>query len=110
MPVFCFFFFLLTLANLGLPLSLNFVGEFLCLMGLFQYSWYFGLCSCLSVVLSAAYSLYLYNRVAFGAYSKYLVGGRDLNRREVYVFVVLLCLVYLFGVFPNVLVNCLTYY
>ena len=67
MLVFCLFFFLLTLANLGLPLSLNFVGEFLCLMGLFQYSWYFGLCSSLSVVLSAVYSLYLYNRVASGA-------------------------------------------
>ena len=70
------------------------------MIGLFQYSWYFGLCSCLSVVLSAAYSLYLYNRVAFGAYSKYQVVGWDLNRQEVYVFVVLLCLVYLLGISP----------
>lgn len=54
----------------------------------------------LGMVLSAGYSIYLYNRVCFGAPSKYFYFSRDLNRREFYALIPLVLLIFLMGIFP----------
>ena len=65
-------FFILCLGNCGAPLTLNFVGEFLSLYGIFERLPILGVLACSSIVLSAAYTIYMFNRIAFGgSYSKF---------------------------------------
>ena len=59
-----------------------------------------GVIASFGTVLSAAYSIYLYNRVCFGMPSKFLCYSRDLNRREFYTLFTLVTLIYLMGIFP----------
>ena len=54
------------LANASIPLSYNFIGEFISLIAAFEYSFIIGLLASLGMVLSAGYSIYLYNRICFG--------------------------------------------
>lgn len=66
MPVFSILFFILCLANAGTPLTLNFVGEFMSLYGAFERLQVLGPMAASSIVLSAAYTIYMFNRIAFG--------------------------------------------
>ena len=69
MPIFCTLFFILSLGNCGVPLTLNFLGEFLCLYGIFERLPIAGVLASSSIVLSAAYTIFMYNRIAFaGSY------------------------------------------
>lgn len=107
MPIFTLFFFLFTLANIGTPLTANFLGEFLCLTGAFQQNPILTFFGSLGIILSAAYSIWLYNRISFGAQSIYLKSIEDLNRREFFLLLPLLFLITLFGLFPNLILNSL---
>ena len=108
MPLFCLSFGILSFSNLGLPLTCNFVGEVLSMLGIYQTNGLVGLLASTSVVFSAGYSLYLYNRIAFGEVSKYLGdSGRDLSRREWYVLVPFLILVFVMGIYPQGILNML---
>ena len=100
MPLFGILMLTLILANASIPLSCNFVGEFFSLLAAFEYSFIVGGLASLGMVLSAGYSIYLYNRVCFGAPSKYLYFSRDLNRREFYALMPLVLLIFLMGIFP----------
>ena len=91
------------LANIGFPPSFNFAGEFVTLIGPFEYSYIVGVFASLGMVLSAAYSLYLSNRLCFAEPSKYLAFTRDLNRREFYSVSPLLLLTFLLGVCPTMI-------
>ena len=85
MPIYSIYFFIFTLANIGVPLSCNFVGEFLSLYGIFSTNFIIGLLGSTGMVLSACYALFLYNRVVFGASSPYIaksIENRDISRRE----------------------------
>ena len=105
MPLFGLLMLTLVLANASIPLSCNFVGEFLSLLAAFEYSFVSGILASLGMVLSAGYSIYLYNRVCFGAPSKYLSFSRDLNRREFYTLFPLVFLIFLMGVFPFAIID-----
>lgn len=100
MPLFGMLMLILVLANASIPLSCNFIGEFLSLLAAFEYSFIVGGLASLGVVLSAGYSIYLYNRVCFGVPSKFIYFSRDLNRREFYTLVPLILLIFLMGIFP----------
>jgi NADH-ubiquinone oxidoreductase chain 4 len=69
-PLFSIAFFIATLSNIGTPLTFNFVGEFICLIGSFNSSIFAGFIISTGIILSAAYSIYLYARVTGGATSK----------------------------------------
>ena len=105
MPLFGALMLSLVLANASIPLSCNFIGEFLSLLAAFEYSIIVGVLASLGMVLSAGYSIYLYNRVFFGAFSNYLHFSRDLNRREFYVLLPLILLIYLMGIFPFIVID-----
>jgi len=105
MPLFSVLFLLLVLANFGLPLSCGFIGEFLCLFAAFDYSVIVGVLALCGGVLSVVYSLFLYNRIVCGRSSFYLMGGRDLGRREMYILGTLVFLIYLLGIFPFFVLN-----
>jgi NADH-quinone oxidoreductase subunit M len=102
MPVYAAVMMLFTLANVGLPGTSGFVGEFLTLAGTYQVSTWTALGAATGVVLSAAYALWLYRRVLFGDLIKEsLKSITDLNAREVTVFAPLVVMTVLLGVYPS---------
>jgi NADH-ubiquinone oxidoreductase chain 4 len=102
MPLFSVLFFILCLSNAGTPLSLNFIGEFLSLYGTFEKLPLLGLLASSSIVLSAAYTIYMFNRIAFGGkYSKlFKVNLPDLNKREFFVLFILVLYTVVLGIYP----------
>jgi NADH-quinone oxidoreductase subunit M len=102
MPVYATVFMLFTLANVGLPGTSGFVGEFLTLTGTYQVSTWTALGAATGVILSACYALWLYRRVVFGDLIKgSLKTINDMNGREVACFAPLVVLTILLGVYPS---------
>ncbi|MBX3570155.1 MAG: NADH-quinone oxidoreductase subunit M [Rhizobiaceae bacterium] len=101
MPKYAVAFLIFTMANVGLPGTSGFVGEFLTLIGIFQVNTWVALFATTGVVLSAAYALWLYRRVMFGALTKEsLKGMLDLSPREKLIIYPLVVLTIFFGVYP----------
>ena len=101
MPVYAAVFMIFTLANVGLPGTSGFVGEFLTLLAAFKVNTWVAFLATTGVVLSAAYALWLYRRVIFGALEKKeLADILDLSGREKTVLIPLVILTILFGVWP----------
>jgi NADH-ubiquinone oxidoreductase chain 4 len=111
MPLFSTILFILCLGNCGVPLTLNFVGEFLSLYGAFEKSALFGALASSSIILSAAYTIYMFNRIAFaGSYSKFFVVNiSDLNKREFYILSILVLFTVGLGVYPTPVLDGLHY-
>ena len=111
MPLFSIIFFLLCLGNIGTPLTLNFVGEFLSLYGIFERLPVLGAVASSSIVFSAAYTIYMFNRIAFaGSYSKYFkVNIPDLNKRELFILLILVLFTVTFGIYPAPILDGLHY-
>ena len=105
MPVFTILFFVFTLCNTGIPLSLNFLGEQLSLIGIWQQNPIIASLGASGILFSACYSLFLYNRLSYGSYSPHLPVLKDINRREFYLLISLLIPTIIFGILPNVLLN-----
>jgi len=105
MPVFTILFFVFTLCNTGIPLSLNFLGEQLSLIGIWQQNPIIASLGASGILLSACYSLFLYNRLSYGSYSPHLPVMKDINRREYYLLISLLLPTMIFGIIPNILLN-----
>ncbi len=101
MPNYAVVFLIFTMANVGLPGTSGFVGEFLTLLGIFQVNTWIALFATSGVILSAAYGLWLYRRVVFGALDKErLKSILDLNKREKIIIYPLVALVIFYGVYP----------
>ncbi|WP_428562516.1 NADH-quinone oxidoreductase subunit M [Pseudolabrys sp.] len=102
MPVYAFVFMVFTMANVGLPGTSGFVGEFLTLIGTFKVNTAVGTLATLGVILSAGYALWLYRKVVFGVIEKpALAGIRDIGAREMIILLPLVVLTILFGVAPK---------
>ena len=102
MPAYAFVFMVFTLANVGLPGTSGFVGEFLVLLGTFRVSTLYCTLAATGMFLGVAYMLYLYRRVIFGTITRAdLRGMLDLSLREKAVFAPLLVLVLWMGLYPN---------
>jgi len=101
MPRYAVAFMVFTMANVGLPGTSGFVGEFLTLMGIFQVNTWFAIVATLGVIFSAAYALWLYRRVVFGVLEKEsLKAMLDLSGREKVILYPLIALTIFFGVYP----------
>ena len=106
MPLYAFVFLVFTMANVGLPGTSGFVGEFLTLLGTFKVSIPTATVATLGVILSAAYALWLYRKVVFGVFDKpSLAGIKDLTLREAVILLPLVFLTILFGVYPQPVLN-----
>lgn len=106
MPLYAVAFMVFTMANVGLPGTSGFVGEFLTLIGAFVYNPWVALVATTGVILSAAYALFLYRRVVFGALEKpALAGLKDLTPREIALLAPLAALVIWYGVQPGAILN-----
>jgi NADH-quinone oxidoreductase subunit M len=101
MPLFAFTFMVFTMANVGLPGTSGFIGEFLSLMGAFAANTWVAFFATLGVILSAAYALWLYRRVVFGKLEKpALMHLPDMTPRELATLLPLIVLTVFFGVYP----------
>jgi len=111
MPLFSVLFFILCLANCGTPLTLNFVGEFMSLYGAFERLPILGALAASSIVLSAAYTIYMFNRIAFGgSFSKFFEENiSDVNKREFFILFILVSFTVLFGIYPSFILDGLHY-
>ncbi|MFN5351824.1 MAG: NADH-quinone oxidoreductase subunit M [Alphaproteobacteria bacterium] len=108
MPNFALIFMIFTLGSIGLPTTSGFVGEFLVLIGVFTKSKLFAILASTGVVLGACYMLWLYKRVMFGELTKKeLRKAEDLNRNEFIVFIPLVFLTVLLGIYANIILDTL---
>jgi NADH-quinone oxidoreductase subunit M len=106
MPLYAVAFMVFTMANVGLPGTSGFVGEFLTLLGAFKANNTVAFIATTGVILSACYGLWLYRRVVFGALTKpNLKTILDLNPREVLILAPLVLLVVFFGFYPAPLID-----
>jgi NADH-quinone oxidoreductase subunit M len=106
MPLYAFCFMVFTLANVGLPGTSGFVGEFLTLIGAFRVNSWVAFFATTGVILSAAYALWLYRRVIFGQLEKpELKAIADIDRREIAILAPLVTLTILFGIYPAPLLD-----
>ena len=107
MPVFTILFFVFTIANTGIPLTLNFLGEQLSLIGIWERSPNIAVLGATGIVFSAIYSIYLYNRISYGVYSPHLSIMVDITRREFNLLIALLIPTIILGILPNVILDSL---
>lgn len=106
MPTFAAFMMLFVMANAGLPGTSGFVGEFLVIMSAFKASFWIAFLAATTLILGAAYTLWMYKRVMFGAVTKSAVETlSDLNLREAWILGILAAAVLFFGVYPDPLLD-----
>ena len=106
MPVYSVFFLIFTMANIALPGTSSFVGEFLLLSGIYKTNVVSCIVGAIGVILCGAYSLWLYNRIIFGNLKiAYVAKFEDLNLREFVILLPLLVLVIFMGIYPSFFSN-----
>ncbi len=106
MPAYALIFMLFTMANVGLPGTSGFIGEFLTLVGIFQVNTWVALVATSGVILSAAYALWLYRRVVMGDLIKEsLKSISDMSKRERAIFAPLVVMTILLGVYPSLVTD-----
>src|ERR1700748_881501 len=102
MPLYAACFLVFTLANVGLPGTSGFIGEFLTMLGGYLHNSWIAIFSATGVILSAAYALYLYRRIIFGALVKpSLQAIQDLTPREIALLAPLVVITIVLGVYPK---------
>ena len=106
MPLYAFVFMVFTLANVGLPGTSGFVGEFLSLIGTFRVNNWVATLATLGTILSAAYALWLYRKIIFGTLEKpALFNIRDIGWREIAIMTPLIVLTIVLGVYPKLVLD-----
>ena len=102
MPVFSLLFFILTMSNIAVPGTSNFIGEIVTLRGVMETSKSVAILSTIGMILGGAYGIYMFNRVVFGAVTPYIEEApRDVNRREFNVLAPLAVLSIILGIWPS---------
>jgi NADH-ubiquinone oxidoreductase chain 4 len=113
MPIFSILFFILCLGNCGAPLTLNFVGEFMSLYGVFEKLPLLGVLASSSIVFSAAYTIYMFNRLAFGGAFFLTLKNQyslvDLSLREFFMLFTLVIFTVVLGIYPAPILDGLHY-
>ena len=106
MPTYALVFMFFTMANVGLPGTSGFVGEFLTLVGIFQVNTWVAAVATSGVILSAAYALWLYRRVVLGDLIKEALKSiTDMDRREKVIFAPLIAMTLILGVYPSLVTD-----
>jgi len=106
MPFFSFFFFFSIIANLGMPGTSSFIGEFLLLLSLSFKSIFLLFVMSWTLFLTTIYCIWLFNRICFGYMSKkYVIIYKDLIRFESLILIIFTILILFFGLYPNCILN-----
>jgi NADH-ubiquinone oxidoreductase chain 4 len=113
MPIFSIMFFILCLGNCGVPLTLNFTGEFMSLYGIFERIPLAGIFASSSIIFSAAYTMYMFNRIAFGG--SFLLNIEhaqnipDVTKREFFSLLLLIIATIVLGIYTSPILDGLHY-
>jgi len=106
MPKFAAFMMLFAMANSGLPGTSGFVGEFLVILAAVKANFWLGFLAALTLILGAAYTLWMYKRVIFGAIANANVAAlKDINRREFWMLMVVALAVLWMGLYPKAFID-----
>ena len=106
MPIYATVFMIFMLGSVGLPGTSGFIGEFLVIVGSFNYSSYVVVGAAVGIILSAIYMLYLYKRIIFGEITNNKLSEiLDLDTREKTILIPLVALVIIIGIFPNLFLD-----
>lgn len=106
MPIFGVIFLILTLANVSLPGTSNFIGEFMILVGIFNKNIIVAILAAIGVILGAVYAIWLYNRVMFGILkNENITEYADVNKREFLTYMPLIVLIIILGIYPSILLD-----
>src|ERR1700740_1077714 len=105
LPFFALFLLIMVFGNMGVPLTGNFIGEFLSLLGAYQQNIFIASLGALSIILSAVYSIYMFNRVTGGSTSKYIHTIPDLFRKEYFILLPLVALTIILGIYPSFIIS-----
>ena len=104
-PVFAAFFMVIMLGSISLPLTNSFIGEFLLLLGLFEYNAFIAAIAGLTIILGAVYMLWMYQRTMYGNVSEATAGFKDLTRQEIIVLVPIVAVILWIGIYPQLFLN-----
>jgi len=105
MPCFSFCFLIATLCNIGLPSTCNFVGELLIFIGLISTNKFVFFISLFTIILSALYSFFLFNRLCFGNLTSFILTYEDVTYLEMIIILPLCLLAFSLGIFPSLIVD-----
>jgi NADH-quinone oxidoreductase subunit M len=106
MPIWSVLFFISILANFGLPCTINFVGEFIVLLAIFNVNFLILIFLFIGLILTLGYSLFLYNRMVHGLITnKYIRYYNDVTRREFTLLINFSILIILLGLSPQILIK-----
>jgi NADH-quinone oxidoreductase subunit M len=100
-PVFAGFFMIILLGSISLPLTNSFVGEFLLLLGVFEYNSYMAAVAGLTIILGAVYMLWMYQRTMYGGTNEITEGFTDLTRQEIILLVPVVAIILWIGIYPQ---------
>ncbi|MEI7830347.1 MAG: NADH-quinone oxidoreductase subunit M [Prolixibacteraceae bacterium] len=100
-PVFAAFFMIILLGSISLPLTNSFIGEFLLLLGVFEYNGYLATVAGLTIILGAVYMLWMYQRTMYGEVKEATAGFTDLTRQELLVLVPVVVIILWIGIYPQ---------
>ena len=109
MPLYSTINLLLILANIGFPLTFNFIAEFFSIVAAMHYSYVAGVLVCAGSLIGTVYALYFYNRIHFGSTSPHLTYAREMVRYEFQAVLPLLSLTLLLGIFPSLVFQLLNW-
>jgi len=104
-PIFSVCFMIILLANIALPLTNGFVGEFLLLLGIFEFNHFLAVFAGLTIILSAVYVLWMYQRVMFGSVTAATEDFKEITIREIIVLIPLIIMIFWMGVYPKMFLN-----
>ena len=106
MPIFTVIFMIFTLANIALPTTSSFIGEFLIFTGIFSTNTTIAVFAIFSMMFGSIYSLWLFNRVCYGNIQiNFISLYQDLNKREFVMFLLILVLVFVIGIYPTFILD-----
>lgn len=91
--------------NMGTPLTANFIAELECILATFMANVTMGILAAISIILSACYSIFMFNRISTGSISPYLTTAPDTNKKEFSMIMPLITLMVLFGIIPALISN-----
>ncbi len=100
-PVFAAFFMVIMLGSIALPLTNSFIGEFLLLLGVYEYNGYLAAIAGLTIILGAVYMLWMYQRIMYGEVQETTAGFTDLTRQEMVVLVPIVAIILWIGIYPH---------
>ena len=104
-PKFATAFLIIVLANVSLPLTNSFVGEFLILLGLFQFNPILAIITGTTIILGAVYLLKMYQKIMYGPTNELTADFKDLTLKEMLLFLPIIILIFAIGIFPNLILQ-----